>query len=71
MATSKFKANGNLIQHVVVGDKVSVTLIDGTVLKGMYVSLGITRGFAIKSLLPGMPGSWAYNKAHVKSLIKL
>lgn len=67
---AKAKATGSLIENVVVGDIVTVTLIDGSVLKGMYVSLGITRGYAIKSLLPDATAHWEYNRKHVASLIK-
>lgn len=61
---------GDIIENVVVGDIVTVTLIDGSILKGMYVSMGIMRGYAVKSLLPGATAYWEYNRNHVKSLTK-
>lgn len=61
---------GDIIEKVVVGDIVTVTLIDGSILKGMYVSLGITRGYAVKSLIPDATAHWEFNRKHVKSLVK-
>jgi hypothetical protein len=70
MAQAKSKATGDLVEHVVVGDLVTLTLVDGTVLKGMYASLGITRGYGIKSTLSSALNPWEFNRSDIKSLIK-
>jgi len=61
---------GDIVENVVVGDTVTVTLIDGTVLKGTYVSLGITRGYGVRSTLSSALSVWEFHQKHVKSLVK-
>lgn len=53
--------------HAYLGDTVSVTLKDGSVLKGVVVSKGLNRGVAIRSTLPSAH-EWPFRAEDIKSV---
>lgn len=53
--------------HAYLGDTVSVTLKDGSVLKGVVISKGLTRGVAIRSTLPSAH-EWSFRAEDIKNV---
>lgn len=53
--------------HAYLGDKVSLTLKDGSVLNGVVISKGLTHGVAIRSTLPSAH-EWTFDTKDIKSI---